>query len=101
MSDKDLTIDPFAGEPLAKARTLPDMLGAFPAKSLVLACLPVGLSVLLRGAWWPLLLLPVTFVLAYLACLSDLYIFEVFAAATMCKGSKTRRLWGVKRYVPR
>jgi type IV secretory pathway VirB3-like protein len=95
------TTDFYAGEQLAKARTLPDMLGAFPAKSLAFACSPIGLSVLFHGSPWPLLLLPVTFLLVYLAVLSDLYLFEILEASSKCKQSKTKGLWGVKRYVPR
>lgn len=87
--------------PLVKARTMPDMVGPYPVNAVFIALTPVLLSVLTRGAWWPLLLLLVTFPAAWWACRTDVYIVNVLSAGLSIKVSPTRSVWGYSRHVPK
>ena len=86
---------------LVKARTMPDMIGPWPIKAVMFALLPIILSVLTRGSWLPLLLLPVTVPVAAWVSRDDVYIVDVLLAATSLKSSRTKAIWGMTRYVPR
>lgn len=99
--DEDKDKEEKEGAFLSKPRTMPDMIGAFTVKSLVFAMLPLFITMVMKNNYYPLLLFFVTVPIAWLACLKDVYLFEIFFAAINVKPCRNKAMWGYKRYVPR
>lgn len=89
------------GEPLAAAMTRPFTVGGFTLASLAISLYVPGLAAMICKAWQPVLLVLVLLPACYLACLKDVYFFDVLAAATRLKVHRNSRIWGCRRYAPR
>lgn len=89
------------GEPLAAAMTRPFMIGGFTLASLAISFYVPGMAAMILKAWQPALLVLVLLPVCYLACLKDVYFFNVLGAATRLKPHRNSRIWGCRRYAPR
>jgi len=89
------------GESLVAAMTRPTMVGGFTLASLVLSFYFPGMAALISRSIWAAALIPVFLLISYLVCLKDVYLFDIFGAATHLKACPNKSLWGCRRYAPR
>ena len=81
--------------------TRPTMIGGFTLSSLVVSLYIPGMLAMLTRSMWAMALVPVCLLVSYLVCLKDVYLFDIFAAATHLKACRNKALWGCRRYAPR
>ena len=89
------------GESLVAAMTRPTMVGGFTLTSLVLSLYVPAMAAMVTRSIWALALVPPCLLGAYLICLKDIYLFDIFAASAHLKPCRNRNLWGCRRYAPR
>lgn len=89
------------GELLVTAMTRPSMIGGFTLTSIVLSLYVPGMLAMVTRSLWCLLLVPLLLLASYLACLKDVYLFDITRVATHLKVCRNRPVWGCRRYAPR
>lgn len=89
------------GELLVTSMTRPSMIGGLTMSSIVLSLYLPGVIAMITNTLWAGLLVPVLFLICYLVCLKDVYLFEVLKATAHLKACVNQRHWGCRRYAPR
>ena len=89
------------GEPLVAAMTRPTTVGGFTLVSLAMSFYFPGMAAMISRSIWATALIPVFLLTSYLVCLKDVYLFDIFGAATHLKACPNKSLWGCRRYAPR
>lgn len=89
------------GESLVAAMTRPTMIGGLTLSSLVMSFYIPGMVAMITRSVIPALLIPVLLLISYLVCLKDVYLFDIFSAATHLKTCPNKNIWRCRRYAPR
>ncbi len=89
------------GESLVVAMTRPTMVAGLTLASLALSFYIPGMAALITRSLWPAVCIPILLLISYLACLKDVYLFDILAAATHLKTCPNKKFWRCRRYAPR
>lgn len=89
------------GELLVVAMTRPAMVGGLTVASLFLSFYIPGMIALITRSVLPTVLIPIFLLISYLACLKDVYLFNIAFAAMNLKPCVNKKYWGCRSYAPR